>query len=167
MFKLFCSTIILSVLVGGCASKNSLGFFKKDSYYEAAMTQFQTGKIVQGIATRAIINTVYLNGVDIEKYNDKEYFFVATYIDNDFFDIKKKGLNNRTFLLTMNGKTAVTVKRLDDNNALRKSMPLAARWNDYYLVSFPKSDTHELALRYSSKRFGSIILTYEQVKKEI
>lgn len=153
----------LLLLLNGCGSRNALGYFKKDQYFEDAMTQLQTGTIVQALQTRAVINAVYLNGVDSKTYHGDEYFFIAVYIDNDFFDDAKRGLFNENYSLTLNGAKALKITPLDDDNALRRSMPLAARWNEYYLVRFEESESSKMGLKLASKRYGEIILNYSQV----
>ena len=164
--RLWLTTAAVTLLFSACSPNSSLKYFEKDNYFERAMNNLRTGTMVQSLETKAILHAIYLNAVDDKAYNDGEYFFVATYIDNDFYDEAKQGLFNPLFWLKLNGVVALHVEELDEDNVLRKSMPLVSRWNRYFRVKFKTVPTSNLKLTFENARFGRITLDYDKEAKD-
>ncbi len=152
----------LLLVSGGCGARHTMHYFEKDNYFERAMNNMQTGTMVQSLETKAILHAIYLNHVDPKLYNDGEYFFIGTYIADDFRDPSKQGLFNELFWLKLNGLVPLKIEELEEDNVLRKSMPLVSRWNRYFRVKFKTSKSNLLKLTYENARYGKIVLTYQK-----
>lgn len=154
------------ILLSACSSGSTLKYFEQDTHFERAMHNLRTGTMVMALETKAILHAIYLNAVDPQTYSEGEYFFIGTYIDNDFYDQAKQGLFNPQYWLKLNGIEALHVQELDEHSELRKNMPLLARWNRYFLVKFPPATTDALTLTFSNVRFGKITLQYDKLAQE-
>ncbi|MDH5464343.1 MAG: hypothetical protein OEW60_01870, partial [Thiovulaceae bacterium] len=137
-------------------------YFNKDGYFERTMDNLRTGTMVQGLETKAIIHAIYLNRVDAKLYSDGEYFFIGTYIENDFQDKDKRGLYNKAFTLKLNNEIALVAEELSEDHILRKSMPLVSRWNRYYRVKFKQIKGNKLVMTFDHTRFGRITLNFQR-----
>ena len=142
----------------GCSLKEP--FLKEDTVLQETLVYSKKGEIYNSLEIKASIFATYLNRLD-SKYKDGEYFVVSIFIDDDFEDPKKYGLNNKAFHLTLNGKKYINKKELDEDSELRKLVPFKNQWSHYYLVKFPKqSGVKELVL--SNYAYGSTTLRFRE-----
>ncbi|KIM10697.1 MAG: hypothetical protein KU37_10495 [Sulfuricurvum sp. PC08-66] len=153
--------LVVMLAVAGCAPQNVMQMFDRDPYFEKAMEHLQTGTMVRQFETKAVMHTVYLNGVDSAKYSNDEHFFISVYIANDFYEDETKGLFNPNYTLKLNGQAPLSITLLEDEDPLRKSMPLSPRWSNYYWVRFAKQST-PMVLELSHPHYGVMALTYQK-----
>lgn len=163
MKKFFLFTLLVA-LFAGCAHKNEIKIFAEDKPYVEALRYTKKGSIAISLENKAQIIATYLN--PLEHKNDKEYFFVRVYIDNDFEEAKKAGLFHPGYTLTLNGQKPLQIKELSHDSLLAKSMPLVEPWYRLYLVVFPKTHTKKLTLTFSNKAYGSVSLEFEAYQKD-
>ncbi len=149
--------IIAVFLFVGCSLKEP--FLRSDTLLQESMTNTQKGEIYNSLEIKASIFATYLNKIQ-PKYKDGEYFVVSIFIDNDFEDAKKYGLNNRAYTLTLNGVPYVYKKELKDDSGLKKLVPFKNQWSHYYLVKFPKQSGKRLDLILSHFVYGKTILKF-------
>ncbi len=151
---------VLLLLMAGCAQKEELHVFSIDKPYVAALRHTQKGDISISLENKALIIATYLD--PLQKREDKEYFFVRVYIDNDFDDPKRAGLFHPGYELRLDGKKPLEIKELDKDDPLVKSMPLCEPWYHFYLVTFPKTESNSLTLTFSNKDYGSVQLHFSK-----
>ncbi|WP_201338667.1 MULTISPECIES: hypothetical protein [unclassified Nitratiruptor] len=153
--------IIFSIaILTGCAVKEEINIFAKDKPYVEALRYTKKGDIVLSLENKAMIIATYLN--PLQKRNDKEYFFMRVYIDNDFEDPKKSGLFNPDYTLTLNGHKPLTIKEVESDSKLAKTMPFVQKWYRLYLVTFPKSKGKKLQLIFKNRNYPPAVVTFER-----
>ena len=150
---------ILSVfLFVGCSFKKP--FLESDTVLQESLVYSRKGEIYNSLEIKASLFATYLNRLD-SKYKDGEYFVVSLFIDDDFEDSNRYGLNNRAYRLTLNGEEYISKKELKNDSELRKLVPFKNQWSHYYLVKFPKqSGVKELELSHFS--YGSTVLRFRE-----
>ncbi len=142
----------------GCSLKEP--FLKPDTVLQETLVYSRKGEIYNSLEIKASLFATYLNRLD-SKYRDGEYFVVSIFIDDDFEDPKKYGLNNKAYRLTLNGKDYIYKKELKEDDELRKLVPFKNEWSHYYLVKFPKVDgVKKLVL--SNASYGSTTLRFRE-----
>ena len=151
--------IMLLFLSTGCMQKT--GLFAPDLMEEKALSATRKGEIYNSLEIKASLVATYLNEV-LKSYqsDDKAYFLVSIFIDNDYSDPKKQGLFNPDYILTLNGEKPLEIKLLDKDDDLIKIAPVQNMWSHYYLVTFPKSSSRKLMMRFESQRYGASILNF-------
>ena len=150
---------ILSIfLFVGCSFKKP--FLESDTVLQESLVYSRKGEIYNSLEIKASLFATYLNRLD-SKYKDGEYFVVSLFIDDDFEDSNRYGLNNRAYRLTLNGEEYISKKELKNDSELRKLVPFKNQWSHYYLVKFPKQrGVKELELSHSS--YGSTVLRFRE-----
>ncbi len=149
--------LLALLLFAGCSSKD-LKVFAEDKPYVEAMRYTKKGDILLSLEDRAMIIATYLN--PLKKQDDKEYFFIRVYIDNDYEDEKRAGLFNPHYSLSLNGKKPLKITKLSFDSDIVKSMPFVEPWYHLYLVTFPKVKEKELKLIFQNDRAGKVLLTF-------
>ena len=150
---------ILSIfLFTGCSFKKP--FLEPDSVLQESLVYSKKGEIYNSLEIKASLFATYINRLD-SKYKDGEYFVVSIFIDDDFEDPKKYGLNNKAYRLTLNGYDYVYKKELKEDSELRKLVPFKNQWSHYYLVKFPKQKGVK-KLELSHFRYGSTTLRFRE-----
>ncbi|MGP1561526.1 MAG: hypothetical protein ACTTIC_05490 [Helicobacteraceae bacterium] len=121
-----------------------------DERYYKELENSNKGEIVSGFETKAIFSAVYLPPKD-GRYADGEYFLAGVYIQGDFKEQSKRGLDNPLFSLDLSGNFTYTKTRLSDDDTILKLAPFVDRWSLYYIVRFEPSAARVLKLRFASK----------------
>ncbi len=158
------SLIAVCVLFSvGCSSKSGLGIFSSDSLYEKGLEYTHVGDIVNSFETKAILNATYLNSTDSDKYNDQfQNFLVGIYITEDNEEIENKFLNNKKYLLTLNGSDFNKSRDLNVSDDLWDHIPLKNPHAKYYVISFKKKENlTPLLLEYSHQSLGKVTLSFQ------
>ena len=153
---LFLTTLFL---FSGCSFKSS--FTKPDKILQRTLTWTKKGEIYNSLEIKASIFATYLNPLKKVKSSDEE-FVVSIFIDDDFKEKSKYGLNNSDISLTLNGIKYISKKELDEDSEYKKLVPFKNAWAHYYLVKFPKNDKKELKLILESRSYGATILTFQK-----
>lgn len=58
----------------------------------------------------------------------------------------------------------VEVKELDEDDKLRRTMPIRSQWNRYYLVRYNEVNASTLRLLFESDQYGKAELTFQKEK---
>ena len=146
-------------LGSGCALKN--GFFAPDMVEEKALSFTQKAQIYNSMEMKASLVATYLNPL-LKTYGSDErvYFMMSIFIDDDFKDFNKQGLFNPDYTITLNGQNPISIKPLDKDDMLLKIAPVKNVWSHYYLVTFHKPKTDKMELLFKSQRYGASVLTF-------
>jgi len=153
--------LIFVLLSTSCSFKSKRGLFEEDKLYQVALTHSKEASIYNSLELKASIIATHLNSFLEEcKYCQSERFLVAIYISDDSSDKKKQGLNNTYYKLTLNGKKPISVKELSYDDDLIKLAPFRNRWAHYYLIDFARDNKKEMKMRYQSKSYGGVTLTF-------
>ncbi len=159
MKKIYTIATILLLTFTACSNKESL--FNEDKLYKSALIHSKSGEIYNSLELKASIIATQLNSfLDECKSCGYDRFLVAIYIDNDSSNPKKQGYYNSYYHLTLNGKEPVNVKELDYDDDLIKLAPFRNRWAHYYVMDFNKTIGKEMKMRYESKGYGGVTLTF-------
>ena len=142
----------------GCSLKEP--FLKPDTLLQESLVYSKKGEIYNSLEIKASLFATYLNRLD-SKYKDGEYFVVSIFIDDDFEDPEKYGLNNKAYRLTLNGEDYISKKELKEDSELRKLVPFKNQWSHYYLVKFPKQNGVK-SLVLSHDIYGSTTLRFRE-----
>ncbi len=153
MRKVYTTILFLAmVLLSGCGPKELPSIISADKQYTESLRYTQKCSFDISLEEKALFIVTYLNPIEHKK--DKEYFFVRTFIDNDFEDDTKAGLHHPGVTITLNGQKPLQIKELSKEDKLVKSMPFTQEWYRYYLVTFPKSKSKELKLTITFAPYG-------------
>ncbi len=155
--------LLAALLFVGCSSKE-LRVFAEDKPYIEAMRYTKKGDILLSLEHKAMIIATYLN--PLTNKDDKEYFFVRVFIDNDFEDENRSGLFNPSYSLTLNGQKPLKITKLSTDSELAKRMPFIEPWYHLYLVTFAKSEDERLELTFRNDAVGQAVLTFRNFAKE-
>jgi hypothetical protein len=142
----------------GCSFKEP--FLEQDKVLQNSLTWTRKGEIYNSLEIKASIFATYLNPLGKAKSNHDEEFVVSVFVDDDFKDKKKAGLNNPDISITLNGFKPISKKELDEDSKYKKLVPFKNEWSHYYLVSFPKSSKKELKLVLESRNYGDAVLKF-------
>ena len=153
--------LIFVLLFTSCSFKNKKGLFEEDRLYQTALTHSKESSIYNSLELKASIIATYLNSfLDECKHCQSDRFLVAIYISDDSSDKKKQGLNNTFYKLSLNGKKPISVKELSYDDDLIKLAPFRNRWAHYYLIDFARDNQSNMLMRYDSKNYGGVTLTF-------
>jgi len=159
----FSSVLLVSLLLlSGCTTNVVKDLRSYLGYEEGALLALKKGVISEDGDTKATIQAIYLNRTDDKAYENKENFFVAVYIADDFDESKNYGLKNYRYQLSLNNNSSVEVIELDESSTLRKKMPLKSRWSHYYHVVFDEVKTSDLNLTFAYKDISKSVLFYQK-----
>ena len=150
----------LFLFLVGC-SKTAMDMFSEDKMYQKGLEHTQVGDIVQSLETKAIVNATYLNMVESKWQNEMDNFLVGLYIANSD---NNKFIENKNFILTLNGKSFEKIEELQISDAIYPHIPLKNPHAKYYMVSFKKDKSETLKLQYTNSSIGGVDLDF-QVEK--
>ena len=147
-------------ILTGCSFKTA--FLKPDIVEQKTLAWTQKGEIYNSLEVKASMIATYLNPLD-KNYKDGEYFLINIYIDNDYEDPKKYGLNNKDYILILNGLNYVYKKELNKDSKLAKMMPFFdSNWGHLYLVKFPKQNSKVLKLVLVNENYGTAEVKFQK-----
>ncbi len=152
--------ILLSIIfLTSCSLKTT--FMKPDLLQQKILSWTKKGAIYNSMEMKSSIFATYLNPID-KKYKDGEYFFVSIFIDNDFEDSKKYGLNNKNYTLILNNQKYTYKKELDKDSQIVKMMPFNNEWSHLYLLKFPKQKSNILKLELINPNYGVTTMKFQK-----
>jgi len=147
------------LFLAGCSFKTP--FVEPDYVLQKTLAWTKKGEIYNSLEIKASIFATYLNPLGKAKSSDEE-FVVSVFVDDDFKEKEKAGLNNPDISLTLNSVKPIYKKELDDDSEYKKLAPFNNEWSHYYLVKFPKSNDKTLKLTLTSKNYGSTTLIFQK-----
>lgn len=161
--KIISSFFILFLILffTGCADKTSaLNHFENDKLSAKAIQYTKKRDLLVNNEVEALIFLTYLNKVD-KKYSDEkiETFIFGVQIANK----DKENFFKDSYKLLLEDKEALSIKGLDSNSELVKSIPLKNPWARYYLVKFNnKEEKRELVLNFIHTKYGTTTLSFQK-----
>ncbi len=116
-----------------CASNSAYRYFDKTNMDTEILQNTKKADIIKNQEPKVIFLATYLNNVKKYKKLENDTFIINIFFTgiNDSQDIQK---NNYT--LSLNGKKAINMVKLDKTNKEYKNFFLKNTWGKYYLVEF-------------------------------
>lgn len=124
--KIFLTINILLLLLSACSYNNAFSRFDISQERAKSEESLISSKIYDKNNIIGVLNVVYLNTVDPEKYKDGEYFYIYLYA--------KKSEARISF--TLNDTNASSMQELEANNDFTILTDSNVSWQKYYLVRF-------------------------------
>jgi len=143
----------------GCSFKTS--FTKPDMVLQKSLSWTKKGEIYNSLEVKVAVFATYVNPL-VKTKGDDEEFVVSIFIDDDYKEKSKYGLNNPDISLTLDGVKPLSKKELDDDSRYKRLVPFDNAWAHYYLVKFPKSDKKKMKLIVESQNYGATVLTFQK-----
>lgn len=147
------------ILHSGCSSKNAFSEFNMTKAEEMSVSSFQSSKVVtKSNDISGIVSAVYLNEIYPKIYNDKEYFFLYTYIKNSETSSADKPnikLNNHSY---------TDLRELPKESRFSNLVSTTSRWNKYYIATFEKENNSTLELILVDGKSSSSSLIYNKTE---
>jgi len=140
-----------SVVFQGCSQNTAFDRFTMTQQQKFAENSIQSSKVTYKDEIDGTLNVVYLNEVNKEQYNDKEYFYVYLYLKDKHPDI----------LFLLNNTPAIHVTQLGAHNQFSNLISFDAPWNKFYLVEFKKQGD-KLNFQLQNKHYKSRVLHFEK-----
>ncbi len=145
----------ISILFLGCADKNAFSRFKLKKEQELGMTSLQNSKIKNSKGdTKGVLSVIYLNDVYPKKYKGYEYFYVYFYLN------ERDKAQDIHFILKLNNKTPISVKKLSNVNEFTNLTSTYNQWNSYYLLKFKEEKSSEIIFMFEDEDMKSDDLIY-------
>lgn len=154
--SLFLLSLSSSLFFSACTSTSVVKYFEKEEFYTKAMQYTKKTDISKNNQVEIMLNATYLNSTEQKFNNNYENFIVGIYNINDDEEL---GLDNKKYVLLLNGKNPDVINELEEKEYLTK-VPLRNHWAKYYLVSFKKEQQ-----AFFTKKTYKLILSYEDIKK--
>lgn len=131
----------ISLLVGGCSSKNAFSNFETTHNQESMLSSLKTTKLIDNDNNvKGVFSCILLNQVYPDFYNDGDYFFIAFYTKNE------ADANNLE--LKLNNKDPLEVQHLKKDSSLVRLLDSKNGWTKYQLAKF---NTTSLSLELNLK----------------
>jgi hypothetical protein len=149
----------------GCGNKNlDYNLIKQDKSRENNLLYTKKATLLNSLETKAIINATFLSQLYKDRYKkDLDIFLIGVYLDDDFNDKSKYGLNNPFYKLSSDGGKIISIREVKEDDIEYKEFPFTNNWAHYYVVSFSKSKNEKFVnLTYSHKEFGQLVLAFQK-----
>jgi len=183
---------MIFLLFFGCSSKKEKllmqNYNQKKTYFKKLQ---KTEKILlsENNITKTVLTATYLYDRNT-RVSDKDYesFIIGLYrednevgtldkifglqnIDNNTSKENKTNESNETaiskYTLTVNGKKAISIKRLDASDARLKNLSFVTEWTTYALVKFKHEKSKHLKMVFKSPIYGKGTIYFSKVAKYI
>ena len=148
--KYFFTTLIITILLSGCATKNAFSKLKIDSEQELAIENTRTGQIKYEVEVEGVYSAVHLNAVYSRLRNEDTTFYISAYLKD-----KNADLN-----ITLNKQEPIEIKELPQDNRFTHLQAIKNNWIKNYLVTFKKNKSLKLHLLIESGQFSSGLLKF-------
>lgn len=163
---LISSALLLSLFTGCSQKTNALNYFQNEPDTANAIQYTKKRDFVQNNEIKALIFVTYMNKVN-KKYElpNKSTFIVGLHRANESdHDLLKNG-----YKVLLNNEEPSTVKALDTDSDLIKSIPLKNNWASYYLMQFEKKDIEnkKLNLTVSHNKYSRVSFNFETILKPV
>ena len=154
--------VLVSTIFGGCTRTNAFTKFHLSPIQERADSSLRSSKLSNCNENIGIVSSIYLNEVDLKKYNGMEYFYIELYTKDGETLYDPNLLEEKKMHIKLNGHDPIKIAKLDKENSFKTLMPFDNQWNQYYLVAFQKSESEKLSLKLEDGRFDSLPLEYQK-----
>ena len=172
MLRLFLGLIVIALFVG-CSSKKEqalLDSYKQNIKYHKFLQKTEKAELSDGNTSVAILTATYMYTPNFDKKDKrKEVFIVGVQFEDSEvstlnFDKKSVSDNINEYILTLKGKKATKVVRLNENDKRLKGISFITDWGEYYEVTFPHTGKR-FSLVFENKKYGKVILNFAKVAK--
>lgn len=154
-------------LLTGCTSKEEkalMQVYEKNKTYHKLLQKTEKIQLYQDKVSKVLLTATYLTSPAKEKQVRKdEVFVVGFYAEGE----EQEGLGGENFSLTLDGKSAKSMKVLDKKSKYLKNISFNSEWNQYYLLHFPYTSKKSFKLILESKAYGKGILHFSKVAKYV
>jgi len=148
--------ILIAGLFLGCVSKEEemlMSDFTKQKHHFGQIQQTQQVTIVQNDRVSALISALYLHQKSDPRASKKyEKFIIGIYSDDDIVPN-----------VMLNGKDAINITKLENNDSRLQGIPLKNQWSRYYIASFLPDDANKMTLKVSLGYLGQRELVFLKV----
>jgi hypothetical protein len=172
MLRLFLGLIIIALFVG-CSSKKEqalLDSYKQNIKYHKYLQQTEKAELSDGNTSIAILTATYMYKPNFEKNDTREEVFIVGIAfeepEDSTLNFDKKSVSDdvNEYTLTLNGKKATKVVRLNENDKRLKGISFITDWGEYYEVTFPHTGKR-FSLLFENKMYGKGMLNFAKVAK--
>jgi len=172
MLRLFLGLIVIALFVG-CSSKKEqalLNSYKENIKYHKYLQQTEKAELSDANSSVAILTATYMYTPNFDKKDRrKEVFIVGVQFEEPeistlIFDKKSISDDVNEYTLTLNGKKATKVVRLNKNDKRLKGISFITDWGKYYEVTFPHTGKR-FSLVFENKMYGKGRLNFAKVAK--
>ena len=172
MLRLFLGLMVIALFVG-CSSKEEqalLDSYTQNIKYHKHLQQTEKTEIYDGNASMAILTATYLFTQNFDKNDTRDEVFVVGVAFDDpesstiNFDRNTTGNNMNEYTLTLKGKKATKVVRLNADDKRLEGISFVTDWGDYYEVTFPHTG-NRFSLVFKNAVYGQGILNFSKVAK--
>jgi len=160
MNKFYLFFISVSLLFfSACSSKSALNYFKSDPQSAMAIQYTKKSDLIYKNDINAVIFSTYLNKINSKYENGKlDSFIIGTHLVNK---------NNHDFIangykIFLNDKLFKSIKGLDKQSDLVKSIPLKNNWANYYIIHFNRDKNRELILKLIHPIYGQTQVKFQK-----
>ncbi len=170
------------VLVAGCTSKEEekfLNIYENNKDYHLKLGKTEKTQLLDANYTKALLTATYLfeQMEDVDDIRD-EKFIVGLYKDDE-----NGSFENTDYNLTLKGrfkngfkengdikyatkkKLPKRVEKLNSNDVRLKNISFSSDWTEYYLFTFPHTESKSFKLIFQSKNYGKGKLNFAKVSK--
>ena len=172
MLRLLLGLIVIALFVG-CSSKKEqalLNSYKKNIKYHKYLQQTEKAELSDANSSVAILTATYMYTPNFDKKDRREEVFIVGVqfeepeVSTLNFDKKSISDDVNEYTLTLNGKKATKVVRLNENNKRLKGISFITDWGEYYEVTFPHTGKR-FSLVFENKVYGKGRLNFAKVAK--
>lgn len=146
-------------LFTACNSTSALNYFEKDAQSANAIQYTKKTDLIYNKEINSLLFATYLNKVN-KKYesNKLDSFVVGIHLVNK----REHDFIKNDYSITLNGKKAVMITRLDENSPLVTSIPLRNNWANYYLIKFENDESQNMKILLTHPTFGMAQIDFQK-----
>ena len=172
MLRLFLGLIVIALFVG-CSSKKEqalLNSYKENIKYHKHLQRTEKAELRDANTSIAILTATYMYTPSFEKNDTHEEVFIVGIsfeepeVSTLNFDKNSISDDVNEYTLTLNGKKATKVVRLNENDKRLKGISFITDWGEYYEVTFPHAGKR-FSLLFENKIYGKGTLNFAKVAK--
>ncbi len=157
----------IAVLLLGCTSKEQkelMKSFEKEKIYHQNLQKTEKTQLYDGEVTKAMLTATYLFTKSEDKNDIRdEKFIVGVYVEEG----NDESFVNKGYTLTLNGNAPKSIERLNKNNSLLKEISFNSDWSQFYLITFPHTQSKSFKLIFQSDIYGKGELNFAKISKYV
>ena len=148
----------------GCSSMQEGALYNKRAYNKN-LKYTQKAELFNNDGRTITLNATYIKDKNSYMDSTKEKFIVNVMFD----DLEDNNISFKNtslgYKLTLDGRSALYVKRLNLGDKRLKNISFLTKWSDIYEVVFPHIDSNSFSLILSNPKYGSKKLHFSKVAK--
>jgi hypothetical protein len=169
--KLLLAMIGIYLLLGCSSTREDslLASHQEKIEYHKNLQEIETASLKRGEKRVAMLMATYIFRPSIDKNNTRdEVFILSASFEDENSTLKfthNENDRNEDYILTLNGKEAVKVMRLESDDMRLKDLSFVTEWTDYYEVVFQHRNAKQLNLKFENNLYGKAFLHFSKVAK--